>query len=340
MTNEYMKKTAIKASVFAAVAMVLMLYRAATKHIMITDAAGAPIDRGQTLESYNLLVDRKVPEGREGTLIIPISRNVSSDNIILEDDYIDHELRIYIESREEGFYLDNPVVTDLDILKGAVCVPQNESGSVCLDFTTDELYVNESTLTENSTIEVKFFKPSQKYEHVAVIDVAGESDGAGGDPSLDVALLLKDIADKDTDRSIKLYFTRLSERRVSEDERLLLVTESEADLCVSLDLQAAAGDKESGFSAFFNDRYFRRSMTNAEFADIVLRNCASNSGTDAAGIYAAPDDDFIRSLTVPSARLCLDITGDAGAEAYDDTYKRKVAEGLYNAIVEALGEME
>ena len=135
-----MKKVAIKASVFSVVAITLMLHRAATKHIMITDAAGSHIDRGNSENAYNILIDRNVSATDSGKLIIPLSKTVSSDDIILEDNYIDQELKIYIDSREEGFYLDNAVLSDLDILQSAVCYEENDTGSVCLNFRLNGFY--------------------------------------------------------------------------------------------------------------------------------------------------------------------------------------------------------
>ena len=112
---------------------------------------------------------------KENTLIIPLAKSVKSDNIVLEDGYADHELRIYIDSNEEGFYKDNPVVTDLRILESAKCINRNENGSVCLDFGLNGLYANESSLTESGTIEVKFYRPSDKYDRIVVVDC-----GSGG----------------------------------------------------------------------------------------------------------------------------------------------------------------
>ena len=233
MNNSGMKKTFIQASVFTGVCMILMLQRAATKHILITDAAGQEIDRSFSEESYNLLIDRNVSGSQTGKLTIPLPQSVSSDDIILEDRYIDHELLIYIDGREEGFYLDNSVITDLDIIENAVCISENDSGSVCLDFKLDELYANESSLTESSTIEVTFLKPYDKYDNIVVIDpVSSEYIGEGDNPAdpyakditLDVALLLKGEAEKADDRNTKFYFTRLSGASASEDKRRDLIS--------------------------------------------------------------------------------------------------------------------
>ncbi len=346
MKNEEMKKVAIKASVFALISITVMLQRSATKHIMITDAAGAPIDRGSSETSYTLLVDRQVPEGKENTLIIPLSKSVSSDNIVLEDGYVDHELRIYIDSRDEGFYKDNPVVTDLDILESATCISENDTGNVCLDFKLDGLYANESSLTESSTIEVKFYKPSEKYDRIVVVDprAGGSDSGQTGqglsekDITLETALLLKSIADKDYDNDIKLYFTRLTDDNVDQEKRLDLVRDSEADFFVELSAETSQDAGEGGMTAYYNDSYFLRRLTNVDFADMILRGCATKAGAEGIGLFPAGDEDFLlKESEIPSARISLGhISGsDDSVKLSDEAYRKKMAEGIYAGILEA-----
>ncbi len=345
MTNEEMRKVALKASVFALVSITLMLLRSATKHIMITDAAGIQIDRGETDNAYNLLVDGQMPNGKENTLIIPLSKSVSSDNIILEDGYVDHELRIYLDSREEGFYLDTPVLTDLDIITDAVCFSGGEAGSICLQFTTDDIYANESTLTESNTIEVRFFEPSDKYEHIVAVDVAaggndgGVSNGALSEKNitLETALLLKEIADKDRESGIKLYFTRLSDKDVNIEKRQALIEDCGADLFVQLSVSESEDSNDNGIACFYNDRFFLRDLSNAGFADIMERGCASATGAQALGVFPSEDDLLLQGSKVASARVSLGyITGSGDCSKLSDSeYQQKLAEGVYNSILKA-----
>ena len=318
-----MKKVAVKASVFSALAITLMLHRAATKHIMITDAAGSHIDRGSNENAYNILIDRNVAEADSGKLIIPLSKTVSSDDIILEDNYIDQELRIYIDSREEGFYLDNAVLSDLSILQSAVCYEQNDTGSVCLDFRLNGFYANTSTLTEKSTIEVTFAKPSEMYDNIVVVDPAGNSQEV-----FDVALLLKDISSKDEDNNIKFYYTRL-DGSADEQKSLSIVNGADPDLVVGIDICP------DGMKTYYNSLFFLRKFNNADFADILLRDCAGKTGDKAEGVYEASEDDMVlMNSTVPSARISVDI------QDKDDNYKRKLSEGIYQAILDGFKEME
>jgi N-acetylmuramoyl-L-alanine amidase len=350
MTDAEMKKVAIKASVFAAISIALMLQRSATKHIMITDAAGAPVDRGESDSAYTLLIDNNVPKGKEDALIIPLPKSVSSDNIVLEDRYMDHELRIYIDSREEGFYLDNPVVTDLPLLESAVCVNENDTGSVCLDFKLDDLYANESALTENSTIEVRFFEPKDKYEHVVVVDPSGGGHDTGDlgngysekDVTLDTALLLRNIADKDTEHGIKLYFTRLSDSDVGMEKRKALIEDSGADLFVELSTDGVQDPAYNGMASYYNDKFFLRRLTNAEFADVMLRSCATGSSGEALGVFSEKEEGILDLCPVPAARISLgNVYGQRDKDRLSDTsYQTKAAEGIYNGILEAFEVME
>ena len=331
MTNKEMKKVAIKASVFAIVSISLMLIRSATKHIMITDAAGVQIDRGSSENAYTLLVDKNVPRDKSDVLIIPLPKSVSSDNIVLEDGYIDHQLRIYIDSREEGFYKDNAIVTDLDIIKSALCVEQNDTGSVCLDFELDNLYANESTLTESSAIEVKFCRPSEKYDRIVAVDT---------DSTLrETALLLKNIASRDPDNDIKFYFTSQTDETVSTEIKEALVKDCQADLLIGI---SEGGDNaDNGLTCCYNDRYFLRRLTNARFADIVERSCAVTCALPALGVVPAEDDELLETSEIPSARLKIGF--DAVAEGENPAAKEdmnKVAQGVYNAVLEAFEVME
>ncbi len=350
MTDEEMKKVAIKASVFAVVSIAFMLQRSATKHIMITDAAGAPVDRGKSDSAYTLLIDDNVPKGKEDALIIPLPKSVSSDNIVLEDRYMEQELSIYIDSREEGFYLDNPIVTSLPILESAVCINENDTGSVSLDFKLDDLYVNESALTENSTIEVRFFKPKDKFEHVVVVDPQGGGNDTGvlgngyseKNVTLDTVLLLKGMTDKDTGHDIKLYFTRLSDTDVDIEKRKSLIEDTGADLCVELSCDGVQDGAYNGMATYYNDKFFLRRLSNAEFADVMLRECAYGTSQEALGVFPEKEEGLLNLCPVPAARISLgNVYGERDKEKLSDkSYQSKAAEGIYNGILEALEVME
>ncbi len=362
MNNSEMKRVTAGATFFAAVSIALMLQRAATKHIMITDAAGTPRDRGEITNSYTLLVDEALPEGKENLLIIPLPESTSSDNIVLEDDYTSHELRIYVDSREEGFYKDNAVLTDLDILDGALCFPQEGSNKVCLSFYLNDFYANESTLTESSTIEVRFSKPKEMYDKIVAIDplvlgdgaVSGASDAAmegtesvssdaalqgtesgSSDVAMETALLLKNIAENDPENYIKFYFTRMDGETSDVDQKKKLVSDCGADFLIVLDGTEA---QEYAVKTYYNEKFFLRRLPNASFADIIERNSALNAGAQALGVEAGFDKyEMLADTKIPAA--ALNIGMPSGQESFAG-YESGLAQGIYSGLLEAYKQME
>ena len=349
MKKEEMRRVAVKAGVFGVLSIALMLHRSATKHILISDAAETHVIGNDRGESFNLLIKDCENENQKGKLIIPLAKSVSSDNIMLEDRYADHELLIYIDGREAGFYYDNAIISGTDAVDSAVCYTENDSGSVCLAFELDDFYVNESSLTENSTIEVEFFKPKEKYDKIVVIDP--ETDAASGsdgvvsekDVTLDVALRLRKIAEKDEENKIKFFFTHMTDRDVTGEEKVNLIKESCADMTVGIATAESSDADRGGIESYYNGTFFIRDLSNVRFADLVERGCSGKTGNTALGIYECDEDDtLLQNSGVPSAKVCVGyITGKEDAEKLaNGSYRQKAAEGIYQAILDGFKEME
>ncbi|SFB87137.1 N-acetylmuramoyl-L-alanine amidase [Butyrivibrio sp. YAB3001] len=351
MNNSEMKKMLIRASIFTGACLFVMLQRSATKHIMISDAAEITVDINENQSSYELLIDNNVSKGQSGKLIIPMPKNVDSDDIILEDKYIDHEFKIHINSGDEDFYRDAKILTDLGIVKEAECISENEHGDICLDFKLDGLYANESSLTESRNIEVRFFRPYEEYDKIVVVDPDYEgsfsdeafSATASNDLSLDVALELKKVAEKDEENKIKIYFTRLDKSDAGIERKQQLIEETRPDLVVGLGMETVDGPDNSGVTTRYNESFFLRRLSNADFASILEKECVASTMTNAGGVIAADESDsLLMESIVPSARV---ITGyPAGSEnkkaIYSEEYQNKLASGIYQGIKDAFEVME
>ncbi|MBO4456584.1 MAG: N-acetylmuramoyl-L-alanine amidase [Butyrivibrio sp.] len=349
MNKEEMRRVAVKAGVFGVLSIALMLHRSATKHILISDAAETRVIGNNRGDSFNLLIKKSDTADQKGKLIIPLAKSVSSDNIMLEDRYADHELLIYIDGREAGFYYDNEVISGTDVVDSAVCYTENDSGSVCLSFKLNDFYVNESSLTENSTIEVEFAKPKDMYDKIVVIDP--ETDGSSGndsvvsekDVTLDVALRLRKLAEKDDENKIKFFFTHMTDADVSDEEKETVIKESCADMMIKIAASQSSDESRSGIETYYNGTFFIRDLSNVRFADIVERNCSYKTGNTALGIYECDENDtLLQNSGVPSARICVGyLTGKEDADKLaNGSYRQKAAEGIYQAILDGFKEME
>ena len=352
MKKEEMRKVAVEAAVFGVLSIALMLHRSATKHILITDAAEMPVSSVTSGKSFDLLIQKEADEDGKMKLIIPLAKSVSSEDIKLEDRYADHELLIYIDSREEGFYGDNAIVSETDILKSAICHAENDAGSVCLDFKLDGFYANESSLTDHSTIEVEFFKPKDRYDKVVIIDpeidktFGGILSGAGvseNDVTLDVAQRLRSLAEKDVENKVKFFFTHITDVDIPDESKELLIKESCADMAVKIATSRSSDKSNNGIKAYYNGTFFIRDLSNVRFADIVERSCADNTGNTALGIYECDESDaLIQNSTVPTVKISLGyLNGNEDAEKLaTGSYRQNAAEGIYQAILDGYKEMK
>ncbi|WP_022777631.1 N-acetylmuramoyl-L-alanine amidase family protein [Butyrivibrio sp. AE3009] len=349
MDNALMKKMVIRASVFTVLSLAVCLHRSATKHIMITDAAGNRVDSVDTARSYDLLVDKNVEPGKEGVLTIPLSKNVGSDDIVLEDRYIDHELRIYIKGCKGDFYMDKPVVSALDSIEGATCICEDDSNDVCLDFKLDGLYGNESLLTDQGTIEVTFFNPKERYDRVVVVDPVGGGSEAGYTASdvkeKDIALLvakeLKTISDKDVGVRTKMYFTRMDDSDIEDSRRTDFLEETDADIYIRIGACTSENPGICGLCTEYNDTFFLRGLNNGELADILEKNCVAQMNCNAAGCHVT-SDNILAGVRIPSAKVNLGYVTNSGdaVNMQQSAYAKKAAEGIYIGILEAFKEME
>ena len=89
----------------------------------------------------------------------------------------------------------------------------------------------------------------------------------------------------------------------------------------------------NGVASFYNGEYFLRDFNNAEFANILEKNCVYKLGATAEGVFEDDGSDQVLSCTkVPAARV------EIGKDYAGIDNSKKIAEGVYQAILEAFEE--
>lgn len=350
MNKDDMKKVFLLALVFTVLSMGVILYRSVTRQV--------PDDGGNAFEAvsegngvYPLAIDTEIPEDSKNCLVIPLPGDVEADRVRYEGRYYEHELFIYIESGDQDFYKKNGVHTDLDLIEDAVFAQVSSQGLLCLEFKLDGIYEEETSVLEGNRLSVQFSRPSDKYRHVVVIDPAagGGDPGAKGngllekDVTLDTALLIKELSESRGDEDIKIYFTRLTDKGIDETKRALFVDDIGAQLFVELGANESADAGINGVESCYNDRFFVRNMTNARLAFLVEKNVAGMSGASAIGVRAAAEDKgSFTGVKVPASKIYLGyLTGNKDGERLkEDMYKKRLAAGIYEAVKEAVKELE
>lgn len=346
-----MKKVAAGAFLFAVISISIILYRSATRQVLVDDEENSASEKADNGGGYTVLIDDEPNAGWDNALVIPLPKGVTADGVIFEDRYTGREFDVYIDSRDESFYKNNSLHTDLDMIDSAFCRETDSQGGVCLAVKLDGIYAADTSFPDENHILVRFSKPSERFEHIVVIDPAGggKLQGTKGNGlsekniTLETALLLKELSDNDTASDIKLYVTRLNDRSLGAAERSRLADDLEAELYVELAASESSDPEINGVLAVYNDRFFLREMTNAQWAGILEQNVAGVSGASALGVEVCESEESsVLKVKVPAASVSLGyLTGNKdGKRLQNEEYKMRLARGIYEAIKEACKETE
>lgn len=321
--------------------MVSMLYVASNKTIVISDAAQEEFtgESDGTLparEGMKLLLENA--GGEKKSICIPLQKGTKAENVVMENRYMEQELWIYLQGGESSFYRDNAVYGDLESLLQGYC-EENRDG-IILKLQMTDVMEYRSTM-ENDTLTIACYQPKELYPFVVVIDPAGGGADMGivGEEyaeknlALRVARQLQKLYGQD---SVKLYFTRLEDVDVSEEERIGLVDAVSADAFIRIGASCDDRQESYGIQSYYNEEYFIPGLGNVQLADALTRNVTIACSNRAEGLFPAAEDSILKKITVPAAQICLGYLSHPQENALlrQEDYQEKLAEGLADAITE------
>ncbi len=300
-------------------------------------------------------------EGKAGErLCIPLESGVKAEKVIIENRYMDGELRITILGGDAEFYNTRAVYGDITGILAATY--EGSAIGVLMKFSLNDVYECKSVL-EGGNLYIDLVAPAEVYENIIVIDPVCRSLDAVGELTeavaeavtenvtdetlwqqeqqitLDVAKRLKKKLDA-TD--IKAYFTRLEEKSVSEEEKQALASTVNADFILAIGASFdETNEKKYGTEAVYNANFFTPEVNSVELADACLRQVVTHISGRAIGLAEATEStEVVWNAQVPAVLLkvgYLTNEQEAALLARED-YREKIAEGLYQAILKMYEE--
>ena len=355
--NSLMKTTLVYCVLFVAAAMSVMLYYAATKTVGVADLAQDEVVRPavQKEESAPAVPVREneiaINRTAQNTnyFCIPMPESVKAEEVVLENHYMDKELWVSISSEQmkdcEAFYETNSVYGNSEnVADGRFEV---EKERICLRFALDGVYEYRS-IFEDHILYVEFVPSKEVYEKIIVIDPAygGEEQGvavesvSSKDITLGVAKALKTMFDES---DIKVYYTRMDDSNPAADNRVELAEATKADMLIRIEVSGDENSKLYGTSAVYNSKYFIPGFGNVELADLLEREVVTSISGKACGlIESAEEDRVVNSATVPAAAIRVGyLTNSQEAILLQrEDYIKRIAEGIYNAVMKAYEQRE
>lgn len=343
--------TLILWTILCVACMVLMLYVARTKTIVVADEIpgqlALSVADGQTgiVRSSRELSFRQ-QDGNEGSIRIPLARSIEAENVVVENHYLNQELWIYIEDAEERYYEENDIVGDVSPVVYGYC--EGQRNGVILKLRMNgvwEYYSNMEygTLVSGSDniMVISFRDPHEVYGQIVVIDPMGGGSEEGslyrGYAEKTLALqIARTIPEKLEQSDIRLYFTRQEDVAVSEETRMGLAEAVNADMYIRIEAGEDEDTSRYGVAGFYNEEYYIPGVGNVQIADALTRNVTIASSNRAVGIFPAEEDSILQRLTVPAAQINVGyLTNEQEAALLGrEVYRDKLAQGIADAIEE------
>ena len=190
---------------------------------------------------------------------------------------------------------------------------------------------------------VRVMCPRQKYPRIVIIDPGhgGYRPGAVYNDvraaDLNLAVTRKLLQLIEADGYIRAFTTRNSDTHVPLADRARMGNEF-GDLMITIHHNAAYNLSANGVEAFYitDEHDLLRSLTNRDFAGIVLRHLVSQTGRNSRDIRS---ENFIvlRYTTVPSTLVELGFMSNQAefATLTNPEYQWRAARAIYNALLEA-----
>lgn len=343
--KENMVATCVVWTLLCVGCMAVMLMYAVQKTIVIADVSqeqsGLSVgsaQEGEPARGMELLLaeDRDAENGFR----IPLPKGVRAENVTMENRYMERELWLYIQSREADFYRENTVTGDLSpVVSGR---SEEQEDGILLKFGMNRVLEYRSTMEGNALV-IAWCEPKELYDYVVVLDPAGggAEQGVTGDGLLekDVTLqVARQVQKTFALQDVRLYLTRTEDVTVLPEARLALADEVEADLYVALCASAADSPETYGISGIYNEEYYIPGFGNVELADAVTREVTIAAGNRATGLEAADEGSLLKKLRIPCAEVSLGYLTNP-QECWlmgQETYQEKLAEGILNAVSEAV----
>ncbi len=362
-----MTVTLILWTVLCTVCMALMLYVAAHKTVVIADEVpgrlalsvaggqGASAQGAEEPGAGEAGVQALVfaaGEGAPGSIRIPLAQDVRAEDVTVENRYLDRELWVYLEGADASYYREKAILGDIASVAEGRC--EEYHGGVILKIRMERVWEYYSTLEYDPSSAdsgnfavISFRDPHQVYRQVVVIDPAGGGSDRGslyrGYAEKTLALqVAQSVPEKPGTEDIRLYFTRLEDVDVSDQERIDLAEDVDADLYIRIAAGEDADPGVYGVAGSYNEEYYIPGTGNVQLADALTRNVTVASCNRALGISPAPEDSILRQLTLPAAQIDVGfLTNEKEASLLGQaSYRDRLAQGIADAILEIYKQNE
>ena len=279
-------------------------------------------------------------------LTLEIPEGILPDEITISNDYLTRTIRINIPHVTDSYFTGQPLSGRSDNITQLSYAHEKEGDVIMI--TTDYVYELDISHDEHY-FYIDFLKPHEVYEQVVVIDAGhgGRDPGANRkgveekDIDLGIALELKALFEA-SEEKIGVYYTRMDDSNPTNTERVNLANKTNADLFISIHINSYKGNRDTSINGteVMYHTLQEKGFTSKRLAQICMEELTAALGSKDRGLVDGDSIFIINQSKVPVALVEVGfITNKEERELLSTKdYQKKTAEGLYKAILRALGE--
>ncbi|MCR5665874.1 MAG: N-acetylmuramoyl-L-alanine amidase [Eubacterium sp.] len=280
-------------------------------------------------------------------LRMELPKGVSSDDVTCECDYMNRVVEIKIPTTDKDYFYHYPMLGKCDYIEDMNL--SVEDGYAELTVSLNSVYEVETDVKEGHEeyIYIDFVKPSEIYDKIVVVDAGHGGSDSGAERSgvnekdinLGIVKQLKKLADDQDD--IKFYYTRTTDENLGLDERVDLANGVEADYFISVHNNAysyASAESVNGTEVLYNDQYDEDGVnTSKKLAQLCLDELTSKLGSQNQGLEEGSNIYIVKNSDCPVALVEVGYMSNDSElnHLQDESYQKKAASAIFNAIQEA-----
>lgn len=280
-------------------------------------------------------------------LYIELPEGLDGSNVSIENDYLNQVVTVRFDKGVENYAEAYRVYGSSNHIASLSYYKEGEAG--VMEIQLDQL-CEYSYMYKQGFLCLEFIDPHDIYDKVIVID-AGHGGRAPGavkkdvyEKNLNLAIVkeIKALFDEIDDSSVKVYYTRLTDTNPTLAQRVGLANAAHADLFISIHNNASASGKfneKNGTMVLYNQDDTSE-LSSKHFAEICLANVMESAGSNRRGLAKGNYVHIVKNSKVPVALIEVGYmtNTDELAKLQTAEYQKAVAQGVYNAVMQAFEE--
>ncbi|MGN0243170.1 MAG: N-acetylmuramoyl-L-alanine amidase [Lachnospiraceae bacterium] len=272
-----------------------------------------------------------LPDGVDGSAVTVQDQDTRAFTITVAGDYVDYYINADI--------LLPSIVTEMD-------VSLDESGNTALKCTTSTYRAAVKKIKQGK-VQIQIMNPQEVYDKIIVLDAGhgGTDPGAIGNGLQEKDLTLKIVKYAkeyfDSDGSVKVYYSRLSDWLPSLVYRRDLAAEVNADMFISVHIDSY-GTTSTGTSVLYNGtlNQTKNGLSSLEMANRYLESVVGATALTKRGISNRPNLAVLKAM-VPCVLIetaFISNPSDCSKVLAKNSKLKAVGKAIYDTTIELFDE--